>query len=449
MMKKLWIFVVSVVVPVTLFAQQDRTALKEVFKNEELTISLIDKGTWVVEGVDGTSMYILEGKKRAMLIDTGTKFEGLDDIVHKITAKPLDVIITHNHTDHAGNIHYFNEVYMHPADSLIALRVPYNGKFNWLKEGDTFDLGGRIVEVYHFPGHTPGSITLVDRSINAAFTGDTFGSGLVWMQLRPHIAMTVYHESCERMEKLMREQNLTKLYVGHYPHVNRILNLDYIIGMKDLAKQLSEGNTTGAKDYSNQGVSISCAKPMIASNSVTSIVFDSENINDKKEVLILLAHPDMSASKANAAMIEAVKDFTFVRVINIYEAPFTAETYTEAVREAKHIVFQFPFYWASAPHLLKKWCDELFGALLADPGVKGKTLTVATTTGSEYEAYRAGGRNMFTIDELLRPYQVLANHTGMAWQTPFVLYGTSLPDADKRITAGAAAYRGKIFSMIH
>jgi len=167
-----------------------------------------------------------------------------------------------------------------------------------------------------------------------------------------------------------------------------------------------------------------------------------------REVLILLAHPDMAASKANAAMIESVKDLPYVRIINIYEAPFEAATYTEAFREAKHIVFQFPFYWASAPHLLKKWCDEIFGAIMSNPGVKGKTLTVATTTGSEYEAYRSGGRNMYTMDELLRPYQVLANHSGMVWQTPFVLYGASLPDADKRIKEGAPAYRQKISSLM-
>jgi glutathione-regulated potassium-efflux system ancillary protein KefG len=175
--------------------------------------------------------------------------------------------------------------------------------------------------------------------------------------------------------------------------------------------------------------------------AVSVIVAFSAFAQQEKTVLILLAHPDMTSSKANAAMIEAVKDLSFVRIINIYEAPFEAGTYTEAFREAKHVVFQFPFYWASAPHMLKKWCDELFGAILSNPGVKGKTLTVATTTGSEYEAYRSGGRNMYTMDELLRPYQLLANHSGMVWQTPFVLYGTSLPDAGDRIKKGAIAYK--------
>ena len=182
-------------------------------------------------------------------------------------------------------------------------------------------------------------------------------------------------------------------------------------------------------------------------NNESPAVNDTDKSNAKKEVLILLAHPDIASSKANAELINQVKNLDFVRIINIYEAPFEPATYTEAFREANHIVFQFPFYWASAPHLLKKWCDEIFGSIMENPGIKGKTLTVATTTGSEYEAYRSGGRNMYTMDELLRPYQLLANHSGMVWQTPFILYGASLPDAEKRIKEGAPAYKVKIESL--
>ena len=38
---------------------------------------------------------------------------------------------------------------------------------------------------------------------------------------------------------------------------------------------------------------------------------------------------------------------------------------------------------------------------------------VVTTAGSEHDAYRSGGRNRFTVDELLRPYQASAVHAGM------------------------------------
>ena len=87
----------------------------------------------------------------------------------------------------------------------------------------------------------------------------------------------------------------------------------------------------------------------------------------------------------------------------------------------------------SAPSLLKKWQDEVFTFLSKTPAVAGKSLTVVTTTGSEYEAYRSGGRNRFTMDELLRPYQVSAIHSGMSWQTPIVVYGMGNSRCGERI----------------
>ena len=179
--------------------------------------------------------------------------------------------------------------------------------------------------------------------------------------------------------------------------------------------------------------------------SASSYAQHAENSNAKK-VLVLVAHPDIASSKANAAMLEQIKDLDFVLIINIYEAPFELSTYSEVFREANHIVFQFPFYWASAPHMLKKWCDEIFFAITLDSDLKEKTLTVATTTGSGYDAYRSGGVNMFTMDELLRPYQALANHSGMIWTTPFVLYGALSPEKMKE---DILAYREKIKSLIN
>jgi len=44
----------------------------QVFTNADLTITKLEEGLWVVETNDNTTMYILEGSKKAMLIDTGT-----------------------------------------------------------------------------------------------------------------------------------------------------------------------------------------------------------------------------------------------------------------------------------------------------------------------------------------------------------------------------------------
>ena len=87
----------------------------------------------------------------------------------------------------------------------------------------------------------------------------------------------------------------------------------------------------------------------------------------------------------------------------------------------------------------------LFGK---NSGRAGKPLLVVTTTGSEFDAYRSGGRNRFTVDELLRPYQGGAVHAGMIWQTPFVVYGMGTPDAEKNIALAADLYKKRVMALI-
>jgi nitrogen regulatory protein PII len=67
----------------------------------------------------------------------------------------------------------------------------------------------------------------------------------------------------------------------------------------------------------------------------------------------------------------------------------------------------------------------------------------------EFDAYRSGGRNGFTTDELLRPYQGSAIHSGMVWQTPIVVYGMGTADAGKNIAEGANTYRQRVEMLVN
>mgnify|MGYP000832847600 FL=1 len=151
---------------------------------------------------------------------------------------------------------------------------------------------------------------------------------------------------------------------------------------------------------------------------------------DSKQVVVLLTHPNIKESRANKALMDAISDMGEVAIYNLYEMrmedAFNAEIWSTIISHASALVFQFPFYWMSAPSLLKRWLDEVFTYLAKTPAVAGKTLMVVTTVGSEHDAYRSGGRNRFTVDELLRPYQASAVHAGMIWQTPLVVYGICL-----------------------
>lgn len=176
------------------------------------------------------------------------------------------------------------------------------------------------------------------------------------------------------------------------------------------------------------------AKP--AADSVKKVPFTNAKI------VVLLAHPDMAKSQHNAVLAKAAESVEGVQVVNIYDYPVTADAYKEVIAHAKGIVFEFPFYWMSAPHLLKQWTDEVFTGFTGEKGmIEGKEFMVVTTTGSEEAAYQHNGRNRYTMEEYLRPYEGIANHTKMHWNKPLVAYG--VPNDPEKDKADLQAYAEK------
>ncbi len=141
---------------------------KPIFKNEDVIFHQIDDHTWVGTGhlMYNESLYLVEGKDKAVLIDVGTTIKDLDKIIASITKKPVMLVATHVHPDHTGSaVKYFPEIYINPADTLgIPQMMPdYKGKVKFLKDGEIIDLGGRKLEVVFTPAHTPGSTTFIDK----------------------------------------------------------------------------------------------------------------------------------------------------------------------------------------------------------------------------------------------------------------------------------------------
>ena len=86
---------------------------------------------------------------------------------------------------------------------------------------------------------------------------------------------------------------------------------------------------------------------------------------DLRKVVILLAHPNIKESQANKALVDAVSDMEGVAVFNLYELSqeiaFNVDEWSKIISDASAVIYQFPFYWMSAPSLLKKWQDEVAG----------------------------------------------------------------------------------------
>jgi glyoxylase-like metal-dependent hydrolase (beta-lactamase superfamily II) len=70
-----------------------------------------------------------------------------------------------------------------------------------IHDGDTVDLGGRVLEIISTPGHTPDEICLLDRKNGLLFTGDNFYPGPIWLY-RPETDLDAYVESITRIAAL-------------------------------------------------------------------------------------------------------------------------------------------------------------------------------------------------------------------------------------------------------
>ena len=153
----------------------------------------MDENTWVINFMNGSqNMYLLEGDERALLIDTGWGAGNLRSHVEKLTDKPVEVVLTHGHLDHSGGCGEWERVMMLQGakdDMYTCHRLPFdvsklpypNYECVLVKDGDTIDLGGRIVELLDISSHSNGSLAFLDRKSGYLFVGDEMESAQVLM----------------------------------------------------------------------------------------------------------------------------------------------------------------------------------------------------------------------------------------------------------------------------
>lgn len=216
--------------------------------NKFTEVTNINNGVFhvVSPGWSPSYIYIVEGSSRALVIDTGYGIGNLKGLIEKITTLPYDVVNTHFHGDHTLGNYQFTDVYIHKDDLVSCQKnidhkirerftelpkkmdVPFTindytaiAEYNLLPicEGQIFDLGGQYeLEVVDAPGHTFGSICLLDRKRRILFTGDALVSTPTFIftmdnTLKKQATITIYMEAMKRL--LLRSSDFDGLYPGH------------------------------------------------------------------------------------------------------------------------------------------------------------------------------------------------------------------------------------------
>ena len=111
-----------------------------------------------------------------------------------------------------------------------------------IRGGDVIDLDGKRLEVVEIPGHTAGSIMLLDSDEKICFSGDAIIEHL-WMFLEESLPPETYLDSLGQAAEKLRQSGIERIYNGHYS--SKPLTLSDTDTMLSGMKQICAGAVQG------------------------------------------------------------------------------------------------------------------------------------------------------------------------------------------------------------
>lgn len=181
--------------------------------------------------------YLILGKNRALLFDTGMGISDLEELTRGLTKLPITVLNSHTHDDHVGGNWQFHNILgmdteftrmnakgsredalaeIAPGEICGELPKGFDAQSyatkpwkisRYVHDEEKIDLDGRTIEILSTPGHTPDAISLLDRANGLLFTGDTYYPARIWLY-RPETDFDAYAASIQRLAALAQQVKL-------------------------------------------------------------------------------------------------------------------------------------------------------------------------------------------------------------------------------------------------
>lgn len=177
-------------------------------------------------------LYLLFGRGKAMLIDTGAAGADVSVVVNSILSERRDrpslvVVHSHDHGDHTAGDARMKAM---PGVTFVSAALPDVQRFfgigSWPEGIAPYDLGGRILDIIPIPGHQQASVAFYDRRTGILLTGDTLYPGRLYVR-----DATAFADSIRRLVMFTRDRAVAHVLGAHIEN-SRTPYVDYPEGTK-------------------------------------------------------------------------------------------------------------------------------------------------------------------------------------------------------------------------
>ena len=194
----------------------------------QMQVQRYDRDTYVIRqsirtNFEGPFLYLLFGRDRALLLDTGAGGLQVRPTVDGVIARwcadhhrasiPLVVAHSHSHGDH----HQGDAEFQARPDTVVVGLAPSDvaGFFHiadWPNGAARFDLGGRMLDIVPTPGHEPAHIMVFDERSRLLLSGDTLYPGRLYVPVNQFGA---YRASIDRVVAFTARRHIRRLLGAH------------------------------------------------------------------------------------------------------------------------------------------------------------------------------------------------------------------------------------------
>ena len=210
-------------------------------------VAEIGPGVWSIAEpghVEQVHSYVIEGKRDVAVLDTGMGVGDFPALVSELSDRDPIVVQSHAHWDHVGATSAYERVIIHPSERAdlergvsneylldwfrpeALLGVPFPSEFDLdsysipaakasgeLHDGQQIDLGDRLIDIHHTPGHSPGGITVYDSQSRLLFPADAVNYGPLYL-FSDQADLAAYQRTLELLVTLAEKSDA--IYPSHY-----------------------------------------------------------------------------------------------------------------------------------------------------------------------------------------------------------------------------------------